>query len=58
MNNQGDLALYTDFEQTTAHQIALERNRDTPSEKDLADAVKLTTNWNKQRQKEGLRLWQ
>jgi hypothetical protein len=28
----------TDFEQTTAAQLALERNRDTPSEKDLLDA--------------------
>ena len=57
-SNQGALALYTDFEQSTAHQLALERNRDTPSEKDLQDAVLMCGKWNEQRQREGLRLWQ
>jgi len=54
---QQQLPLITDFEQATAHQLALERNRDTPSEKDLADAVKLVANWNKARKQQGLSHW-
>jgi hypothetical protein len=38
-SNQGALALYDDFETATAQQLAYERNRDTPSEQDMADAV-------------------
>jgi hypothetical protein len=57
-SNQGALALYTDFEAATAAQLALERNRDTPSEKDLSDAVRMCSKWNKQRKEIGLRLWQ
>jgi hypothetical protein len=56
--NQQPLPLITDFEQTTAAQLALERNRDTPSEKDLNDAVRMCSKWNKQRKEIGLRLWQ
>ena len=56
--NQQPLPLITDFEQSTAAQLALERNRDTPSEKDLSDAVRMCSKWNKQRQREGMRLWQ
>jgi hypothetical protein len=56
-NNQGALALYTQFEQTTAAQLCLERNRDTPNEKDLADAVKMCSRWNKQRRECGLPVW-
>ena len=55
--NQQPLPLITDFEQSTAAQLALERNRDTPSEKDLADAVRMCSKWNKQRKEIGLRLW-
>jgi len=55
--NQHQLPLITDFEQATAHQLALERNRATPTEQDMADAVKLAANWNKQRQKAGLKPW-
>jgi hypothetical protein len=57
-SNQGALALYTDFEQSTAAQLALERNRDTPSDKDLEDAVRMCSKWNEQRQREGMRVWQ
>jgi hypothetical protein len=46
------------FIEATAAQLALERNRDTPSEKDLEDAVRMCSKWNKQRQREGMRLWQ
>jgi len=53
--NQGALALYTEFEQSTAAQLALERNRDTPSEKDLEDAVRMCSKWNKQRKEIGLK---
>ena len=55
--NQQHLALYTEFEETTANQLALERNRDTPSEKDMADAVKLAAKWDKQRKQQGLKPW-
>jgi hypothetical protein len=34
-SNQTALALYNDFEQSTAQQLAYERNRDTPTEQDL-----------------------
>jgi hypothetical protein len=57
-SNQGALALYTDLEAATAQQLAYERNRDTPSEKDLEDAVRMCSKWNKQRQREGMRAWQ
>jgi hypothetical protein len=56
-NNQGALALYTDFELTTAAQLCLERNRDTPNDKDLADAVVMCSRWNKQRKERGLVAW-
>ena len=56
--NQGALALYTDFEFATAQQLAYERNRDEPSDKDLDDAVRMCSKWNKQRQREGMRAWQ
>ena len=56
--NQQPLPLITDFEQSTAAQLALERNRDTPSEKDLNDAVRMCSKWNEQRKEIGLRLWQ
>jgi hypothetical protein len=56
--NQGALALHTEFEEITAAQLALERNRDTPSEKDLEDAVRMCSKWNEQRKEIGLRLWQ
>lgn len=51
------LELYTEFELTTAAQLFLERNRDTPNAQDLADAVKLCARWNMQRMKGGLRPW-
>lgn len=51
------LNLYTEFEQTTAAQLCLERNRDTPNDKDLTDAVKMVTAWNQSRIKLGLRPW-
>jgi hypothetical protein len=56
-NNQGALALYTQFELTTAAQLCLERNRDTPSDKDLADAVVMCSRWNRQRKERGLPVW-
>ena len=56
--NQQPLPLITDFEATTSHQLALERNRDTPSDKDLEDAVRMCSKWNKQRKEIGLRAWQ
>lgn len=40
------LELYTEFELITAQQLCPERNRDTPNEQDLADAVKLCARWN------------
>jgi hypothetical protein len=55
--NQQPLPLMTDFESATAQQLAYERNRDTPSDKDLEDAVRMCGKWNKQRQREGMRLW-
>jgi hypothetical protein len=55
--NQQPLPLVTDFEQSTAAQLALERNRDTPSEKYLEDAVRMCSKWNEQRQREGMRVW-
>jgi len=51
------LNLYTDLELATAQQLCLERNRDEPNERDLADAVKMCTRWNRQRIKFGLKLW-
>lgn len=48
---------YTDFEQVTAKQLCLERNRDTPNDKDLADAVRMARAWNQQRIKLGLWPW-
>lgn len=51
------LNLYTEFEQITAAQLCLERNRDTPNDKDLADAVQMVTRWNQARIKLGLRPW-
>jgi hypothetical protein len=56
--NQQPLPLITDFEHSTANQLALERNRDTPSDKDLSDAVRMCSKWNEQRKEIGLRLWQ
>jgi hypothetical protein len=55
--NQQPLPLITDFEQTTAAQLCLERNRDTPNDKDLADTVKMCSRWNKQRKQLELRPW-
>jgi hypothetical protein len=55
--NQQPLALYTQFEQTTAAQLCLERNRDEPNDKDLADAVKMCSRWNRQRKERGLPVW-
>jgi hypothetical protein len=52
------LALYTDFEQATAQQLAWERNRDAPSEQDLSDAVVMCARWNLQRIELGLKAWQ
>jgi hypothetical protein len=57
MNNQPALALYNDLEQATAQQLAYERNRDTPSEQDMADAVVMCARWNLQRIEFGLKLW-
>ena len=56
-SNQTALALYNDFEQSTAQQLAYERNRDTPTEQDMADAVVMCARWNLQRQKEGIKAW-
>jgi hypothetical protein len=56
-SNQGALALYNEFEQSTAAQLALERNRDTPTEQDMADAVVMCARWNLQRVKFGLKPW-
>jgi hypothetical protein len=58
MNNQQPLPLITDLESATAQQLAWERNRDTPSEKDLADAVVMSARWNLQRVEMGLKAWQ
>ena len=55
--NQQPLPLVTDFESETAHQLALERNRDTPIDKDLNDAVRMCGKWNEQRKDMGLRAW-
>lgn len=46
-----------DFEAATAQQLAYERNRDEPNEKDEQDAIKLCSKWNKQRIKENMRAW-
>jgi hypothetical protein len=56
-SNQGALALFNDSEQATAQQLALERNRDTPSEQDMADAVGMCARWNLQRVKLELKPW-
>ena len=45
------------FIEATAAQLALERNRDTPNDKDLSDAVRMCGKWNEQRKEIGLRLW-
>jgi hypothetical protein len=55
--NQQPLNLYTQFELTTAAQLCLERNRDEPNDKDLADAVVMCGRWNKQRKECGLVAW-
>jgi len=52
------IELYTEFEIATAQQLAYERNRDEPADKDLQDAVKIAAKWNKQRQALGLRPFQ
>ena len=52
------LDLFTEFELATAQQLCLERNRDEPTERDLADAVTLAAKWNQQRIKLKLRPWQ
>jgi hypothetical protein len=57
-SNQGALALFNDFEQSTAQQLAYERNRDTPTEQDMADAVVMCAMWNLQRIKLELKAWQ
>jgi hypothetical protein len=57
-SNQTALALFNDFEQATAQQLAYERNRDTPTEQDLADAVGICARWNLQRVKLELKPWQ
>lgn len=49
------LELYTEFEEATAQQLAFERNRDEPTDKDLQDAVAVAAKWNKQRIKLKLR---
>ena len=51
------LKLYTEFELITAGQLCLDRGRDEPNEKDLADSVKMCARWNNQRIKLGLRPW-
>ena len=51
------LKIYTQFELITAGQLCLDRGRDEPNEKDLADSVKLCVKWNNQRIKLGLRPW-
>jgi len=51
------LKLYTDFELATAAQLAFERNRDEPNERDLADAVKMCARWNRQRIDLELKPW-
>ena len=48
----------TEFEIATAAKLAFERNRETPIDKDLEDAVRMCSKWNKQRKEMGLRLWQ
>jgi hypothetical protein len=48
----------TEFEQVTAEQLCLERNRDEPNEKDIEDAIKMTCKWNQKRIKMGLKSWQ
>jgi len=53
--NQHQLPLITDFEQAAAQQLAYERNRDTPTEQDLSDAVKMCAWWNKARKQLGLK---
>ena len=58
MNNQPALALFNDFESATAQQLAYERNRDTPSEQDMADAVVMCARWNLQRVELELKAWQ
>lgn len=52
------LPLFTEFEIVTAEQLCLERNRDTPNDKDFQDAVAMAASWNNQRIKLGLRPWQ
>ena len=47
-----------EFELATAQQLCLERNRDEPNEKDIADAIEMACRWNKQRIERGLKTWE
>jgi len=48
---------YTELELTTAQQLCLERNRDSPNDKDMADAVKMCARWNRKRIDLELKPW-
>ena len=49
------LELYTEFETVVAQHLAYYRNRDEPNKQDLNDAVKMSVEWNKQREDLNLR---
>ena len=48
----------TEFEDATAHQIALDCNRDEPNEKDILLARDKVAKWNKERQDKGFKVWE
>ena len=52
------LNLFTEFELATAQQLAWERDRDEPNERDLQDAIAMAAKWNQQRIKLGLKPFQ
>jgi len=48
----------TEFEEATAHQIALDCNRDEPNDKDIELARVKVSEWNKVRVERGFKVWE
>ena len=55
--HQQQLQLLTDFERTTAQQLAWCNGKDKPTEREYVQAVKLAAKWNKKRLLVGLGAW-